>query len=84
MVNVKDEFLGKKLVIIESPMKHQVGFEGLIIDESKNTFTILHEGVEKKVLKNKRVFLIEGTKIHGEKINKKPEERIKIKEKQNG
>ena len=62
-------------------MKHQVGFEGLIVDESKHAFIVLHRGAEKLVLKNKRVFLIDGTRIHGEKINKRPEERIKIKEK---
>ena len=62
-------------------MKHQIGAQGLIVDESKNTFTILHRGEEKKVLKNKRVFIIDGTLIEGEKIAKKPEERIKIKEK---
>ena len=84
MVTVKDEFLGKQLKIIDSPMKHQLGVEGLIVDETKNTFLILCRGEEKKVLKSKRVFLIEGTSIEGDKINKKPEERIKIKEKQNG
>ena len=84
MLTVKDEFLGKTLKIIESPMKHQIGVEGLIVDESKHTFILLVGGVERRVLKNKRVFLIEGTKFKGEKINKRPEERIKIKEKQNG
>ena len=81
MATVKDVFIGKKLKIMKSPMKHQIGAQGLIVDESKNTFTILHRGEEKKVLKNKRVFLIDGTLIEGEKIAKKPEERIKIKEK---
>ena len=65
-------------------MKHQLGVEGLIVDETKNTFVILHKGEEKKVLKSKRVFLIGETKIDGDKINKRPEERIKIKEKKNG
>lgn len=81
MATVKDVFIGKKLKIMKSPMKHQLGVEGLIVDESKNTFTILLDGEEKKVLKNNRVFLIDGTLIEGEKIVKKPEERIKIKEK---
>ena len=84
MVSLKDEFLGKKIKIIKSPMIHQLNVEGIVVDESKNTFTILVNKVEKKVLKSKRVFLIEGTKIDGDEINKKPEERIKIKEKQNG
>lgn len=81
---LKDEFLGKKIKIIESPMINQLGVEGLIVDESKNTFTILSEDREIKVLKNKRVFLIGDVKIFGCDIQKKPEERIKIKEKKNG
>lgn len=81
MVTIKDVFLGKKIKIIKSPIKHQLGVEGLVVDESKNTFVILLNGEEKKVLKNKRVFLINGTLIEGEKIVKRPEERIKIKEK---
>lgn len=81
---LKDEFLGKKIKIIESPMANQLGVEGVVVDETKNSFTILLEGREIKVLKNKRVFLIDGTKIVGCNIQKKPEERIKIKEKKNG
>ncbi len=84
MISLRDEFLGKKIKIIASPMKHQLNVEGLVVDESKNTFVILCEGEEKKVLKKGRVFLIEGSEIDGDKINKRPEERIKIKEKKNG
>jgi len=62
-------------------MKHQQGVEGIIVNETKNTFTILSDGKEKKILKNKKEFMIEETKINGKKIQKRPEERIKIKEK---
>ena len=81
MTNSKDEFLGKKIKITKSPMTHQTKIEGVIVNETMNTFTILQQGIEKKVLKKRREFLINGTKINGDKINKKPEERIKIKEK---
>jgi RNase P/RNase MRP subunit p29 len=81
MVGVKDEFLGKKIIITKSPMSNQLGVEGLIVDETKYTFLILTGAGEKKVLKSKREFLICGTKIVGDKILKRPEERIKIKEK---
>ena len=84
MITNKDEFIGLKIKITKSPMKHQEGTQGIIVDETKNTFTILKNGEEIKVLKNKREFLIEETKINGDKIQKKPEERIKIKEKKNG
>ena len=81
MISSKDEFLGKKVKITSSSMKHQIGIEGIIVDETKNTFTILKQGKEIKVLKSNKEFLIEGTKIIGNKIKKRPEERIKIKEK---
>jgi RNase P/RNase MRP subunit p29 len=81
MINIKDEFIGKKIKITKTKMKHQIGVEGIIINETKNTFTILTDGKEKKILKNNKEFLIEGTKIKGKQIQKKPEERIKIKEK---
>ncbi|MCC7575065.1 ribonuclease P protein subunit [Candidatus Woesearchaeota archaeon] len=81
MINIKDEFIGKKIKITKSTMKHQQGVEGIIVNETKNTFTILSDGKEKKILKNKKEFMIEETKINGKKIQKRPEERIKIKEK---
>ena len=81
MANEREEFLGQKIQITKSPMKHQQNVCGIIVDETKNTFTILTDDGEKKVLKSKREFLIRGTKINGDKIQKRPEERIKIKEK---
>jgi len=83
MITVKDEFIGKKIKITKSPIKQQINMEGLIINESKNTFTILHENKEKIILKNKREFKIQDQKIIGNKIIKRPEERIKLKEKKN-
>jgi len=80
-MKLKNEYLGKKIKITKSPMKHQQNIEGIIVEETKNTFTILQDGKEKKMLKSKREFLIEETKINGDKIQKRPEERIKIKEK---
>jgi len=80
-MKLKEEFLGKKIKIIKSPMKHQQCVEGIIVGETKNTFTIFQDGKEKKVLKSKRDFLIDDAKIKGDQIQKKPEERIKIKEK---
>jgi RNase P/RNase MRP subunit p29 len=80
-MKLQDEFIGKKLKIIKTTMKQQQNMEGTIINETKNTFTILTKNGEKKILKNKKEFIINETKINGDKIKKKPEERIKIKEK---
>lgn len=80
-MKLQDEYLGKKIKITKSNIKNQENIQGTIINETKNTFTILTNKGEKKILKNKKEFQIEQTLINGKKIQKKPEERIKIKEK---
>lgn len=73
----KQEFIGKKA--------KTENIEGIIIDETKNTFKIKlrsEPGVQntvKTILKNNKTFIINGEQIDGNKIIKKPEERIKIK-----
>lgn len=52
---------------------------GKIIDETKNTFKIQTKQKIITILKNKKRFLIGNDEIKGEKITKKPEDRIKIK-----
>lgn len=80
-MKLQDEYLGKKIKITKSNIKNQENTQGIIINETKNTFTILTNKGEKKILKNNKEFQIEQAKINGKKIQKKPEERIKIKEK---
>jgi len=82
----QEEYIGKKIVIEKSNNKHQEGLSGIIIDKTKNTFKIrqrLEQGVQKTVviLKKDKEFIINNKKIKGNTITKRPEERIKIKEK---
>ncbi len=52
---------------------------GKIIDETKNTFKIKKNNKTITILKNKKKFRIGNEEINGEKITKKPQDRIKIK-----
>lgn len=81
----KQEFIGKTIKITKSNNKEQENITGKIIDETKNTFKIRLcsepgvQGAVKTILKNDKTFEINKQKIDGNKITKKPEERIKIK-----
>jgi len=77
----QQEFIGKEIKIIKSLNKEQVELSGTIIDETKNTFTIKTQNKEIKILKKDKEFKIKDKKINGNIISKRPEERIKIKEK---
>ncbi|MEM0230959.1 MAG: ribonuclease P protein subunit [Candidatus Woesearchaeota archaeon] len=75
--------IGKRVTITASKNKSVKGMCGIVKDETKNTFTILTEKGNKKVIKKQCVFEfeIEGKKIQvkGEEINKRPEDRVGMK-----
>jgi len=75
---LRDEFIGKKVEIVESKNKDLVGIKGKIVDETKNMFEIESNGKTKKVQKNicKFKFLPENIIIDGKIINYRPEDRI--------
>lgn len=75
---LRDEFIGKKVEIVESKNKDLVGIKGKIVDETKNMFEIESKGKTKKVQKNicKFKFLSENIIIDGKIINYRPEDRI--------
>ncbi|MCF7871816.1 ribonuclease P protein subunit [Candidatus Woesearchaeota archaeon] len=80
----QQEYIGKKIEITKSNDKQHQGKIGKIINETKNTFTIqlITKNKENKIitiLKQNKEFKINEKTINGNKITKKPEERIKIK-----
>jgi len=79
MKQFKEEYIGENVQITKSKNKSLIGLQGTIIDETKNTFKIKTKEKTKVVLKNTSTFIIKGQKITGEKITKKPQDRIKIK-----
>jgi ribonuclease P protein subunit POP4 len=76
----KHELIGLHAEVTESTDESQEGLSGEIIDETKNTLNI--DG--KRVEKSNCVFLIrlpdgEKVELDGEIIDKRPEERVKMK-----
>jgi ribonuclease P protein subunit POP4 len=53
---INGEFIGTEGSIAESRHSGYVGISGKVIDESKNTFTILQDGKRNKVIKEAVVF----------------------------
>ena len=76
------EYIGLKVLVVSSPSRERIGINGLVIDETKNTFSI-ETGGERvaKVPKKNSVFRFtkEGKnfEIAGSRILYRPEERIK-------
>lgn len=81
MNKYQQEFIGKQITITKSNNKQQENTNGKIIDETKNTFKIKTQTKIITILKKDKEFQINKQKIEGNKITKRPEERIKIKEK---
>ena len=74
---MKGEFIGRELSIIAAKNKAYTTMHGTIINETKNTLTIIHDGKEKTLLKKGTVFSIDGATIKGDAIQKRPEDRSK-------
>jgi ribonuclease P protein subunit POP4 len=79
---IRYEFIGTEGKIAKSPHAGYVGIRGEVIDETKNTFTIMHEGKAKSVVKSSAFFDLkfsDGTtiEIDGKLLVGRPEDRLK-------
>ncbi len=79
---VQHEFIGLETNVIKSSNPHVVGITGRVVDETRNTLTILHNGERKVVIKDTAVFdfvMLDGTvvELDGKVIMGRPEDRIK-------
>jgi ribonuclease P protein subunit POP4 len=79
---IRCEFIGNKAKVAKSMHPGYLGISGKIVDETRNTFTILHKGEKKKVIKNMAVFHFkfpDGTivEIDGKILTGRPEDRLK-------
>jgi len=79
---VQHEFIGLETKVIKSSNPHVVGITGRVVDETRNTLTILHNGERKVVIKDTAVFdfvMPDGTVVEmdGKVIMGRPEDRIK-------
>ncbi|MBN1502024.1 ribonuclease P protein subunit [Candidatus Woesearchaeota archaeon] len=68
------EFIGRKVRI----QYNKKEFEGIIIDETKNTFALKTLNGVKKIIKNNAIIEIDRIQIHGKNLMKRPEDRIKM------
>ena len=68
------ELIGKKVEIIKSKNKSNIGLKGKITDETKNTITLDNE---KKLIKNNITMKIDGKILEGSDLVFRPEDRIK-------
>jgi ribonuclease P protein subunit POP4 len=79
---IQHEFIGLKAKIVWSSNPSYVGISGRVLDETRNTFTILHKGKEKVIVKEVSVFhftLQDGTviEVDGGVLVGRPEDRVK-------
>ena len=79
---VQHEFIGLETKVVRSSNPHVVGISGKVVDETRNTFTILQNDDRKVVIKDTAVFefvMPDGTvvEIDGKIIVGRPEDRIK-------
>ncbi len=79
---VQHEFIGLDVTVAKSSNSHVVGISGRVVDETRNTFTILRNDTRKVVVKDTAVFdfvIPDGTvvEIDGKVIMGRPEDRIK-------
>jgi ribonuclease P protein subunit POP4 len=79
---IRHEFIGTEGKIAKSQHADYVGIHGEVVNETKNTFTIMHKGKAKSVIKNSAVFnfkFSDGTivEIDGRLLVGRPEDRLK-------
>lgn len=79
---VQNEFIGLETKVVKSLNPHVVGIAGSVVNETRNTFTILQDIDEKVVIKDTAVFdfvLPDRTivEIDGKVLLGRPEDRVK-------
>ena len=79
---VQNEFIGLETKVVKSSNPSIMGISGKVINETRNTLTILDNYKEKVVIKETAIFnfvLSDGTvvEIDGKVIMGRPEDRIK-------
>ena len=79
---VQHEFIGLETTVVNNSNPDVVGITGKVVDETRNTFTILQDNKEKVVAKDTSVFdfvLTDGTvvEIEGKIMMGRPESRLK-------
>ena len=79
---VRFEFIGRRAEIAKSTQSSDINVSGMVIDETRNTFTVLARGERKTVIKELTVFRFElpdhaMVEIDGRLLVGRPEDRLK-------
>jgi len=79
---IRYEFIGIEAKVVKSRHPNYVGIVGKVIDETKNMFTILHNGKRKKIIKDSVIFHFTfpdatTVEIDGKLLVGRPEDRLK-------
>ena len=69
--------LGKKVEVIQSSNRYEIGIKGLVIEDTKNMIKIRTENGVKMLIKNNIILMVNDKKIDGNLLIGKEEERIK-------
>lgn len=76
----RQNYIGRRLKVIDANNKALIGIEGLIVDETMKSLKIMtHKGEIKTILKKGSRLLIGPWHINGEEIMKRPDQRIKMR-----
>lgn len=82
---VRHELIGLQVRIADSANRQQIGLQGRVVDETRNTLTVEIAGHDKRFVKDQCdfSFTLPGSKtrvrVHGQVIVGRPEDRIKKK-----
>ncbi|MGQ9538366.1 MAG: ribonuclease P protein component 1 [Candidatus Bathycorpusculaceae bacterium] len=76
------ELIGTEATVAKSTNRSCIGIRGKVIDETRNTFIILHNGKRKIIVKDSSIFhfkFSDGTvvEIDGKLLVGRPEDRLK-------
>jgi len=79
---LQHELIGLEAEVVQSPNRSIVGLRGRVVDESRETFTISHEGKEKTIIKGTSILyfsLPDGSliEVEGRVLVGRPEDRVK-------
>ena len=73
---IRNEFIGKRIKVIDAKNPSNIGIEGFVIDETKSTFVVKNKE-RKTIIKENVTIEVDNKIIEGKKLAKRPEERIK-------
>ena len=80
---IKGELIGLSAKVISSKNAANIGLQGTVVDETKNTLVIQTSDGKKKLIKQNCVFELdagnEKVRVEGRILAKRPEERIKLR-----